>query len=86
MAGQLFQEYIVDAWASNDQSHLAWIRKNQKTLCAEFYQGLMDIVANDVHEVHFDVNNVGIHIILPSSYLGSSQAMYQLYQDSMALA
>ena len=72
MAGRLFQEYIVDAWASNDQSHLAWIRKNQKTLCAEFYQGLMDIVANDVHEAHFDVNNVGICIILPSSYLGSS--------------
>ena len=42
----------------------------------------MDLGADDTH----DLNEIGKRIILPSSYLGSSRSMYQLYQDSMALA
>ena len=32
MARRLFQEYVVDAWATTDQNRLSWIQKNQKDL------------------------------------------------------
>jgi hypothetical protein len=44
-AGCLFQEYIVDLWAAAKQSHLTWLRNNQKTLCSDVYKGLVDAVA-----------------------------------------
>ena len=62
-------------------------RKIKKKLRTEYYSGFMDIISNDA-----DVNGqitpeqIGKRIILPSSHLGSSRSMYQLYQDSMALA
>ena len=87
MAGKLFQEYIVDAWASIDQNRLSWIKNNQPKLRTEYYQGFMDMISNDtLEDGHIDANEIGKQIILPSSFLGSSRSMYQLYQDSMALA
>ena len=32
MAGKLLQEYIVDLWATSDQSRLNWIKHNQSTI------------------------------------------------------
>ena len=29
MAGKLFQEYVVDGWATTEQYHLEWVLKNQ---------------------------------------------------------
>jgi hypothetical protein len=45
MAGKLFQEYVVDSWATTEQSRLNWIRYNQNKIRAETYQGLTDAVA-----------------------------------------
>ena len=47
MAGKLFQEYVVDSWATTEQSRLRWIQRNQSTIRAESYQGLTDAVAAD---------------------------------------
>ena len=45
------------------------------------------MITNDTNENgQMDANGIGKCIILPSSHLGSSRSMYQLYQDSMALA
>ncbi|KIJ47632.1 hypothetical protein M422DRAFT_248636 [Sphaerobolus stellatus SS14] len=44
--GKLFQQYIVDAWAQVEQSHLQWFKYNQKTLRAEVYSGLTDALAS----------------------------------------
>ena len=41
MAGKLFQEYIVDAWALCEQSRLLYIQTHQKELQAETYQGVV---------------------------------------------
>ena len=79
----LFQRYIVDAWAQTDQARLAWLKHNQDKLRVEIYKGIVDAVA-----AHADANlaDLGQRFILPSSYIGSSRNMFQLYQDSLALA
>lgn len=80
-AGRLFQQYVVDNWTSNEQNRLNWVRHNQKSLRSDLAQGLADtIISGDT-----DLNDVGTHIILPSSHPGSPRHMYQLFQDSMAI-
>ncbi|KAG2073113.1 hypothetical protein BDR04DRAFT_1011474, partial [Suillus decipiens] len=80
--GRLFQQYVVDAWASIEQSRLNWIRNNQKKLRADCYQGLTDNILSD------GIGNLaetGRAIILPSSHSGSPRYMQQLLQDSLAI-
>ena len=40
--GKSFQQYVVDAWASIEQSNLNWARFHQKELRADVYQGLRE--------------------------------------------
>ena len=81
-AGRLFQEYVVDSWASAEQSRLRWLRDNQKTIRADVYRGLADAVA-----VNPDVDgqHLGQRTILPSSFTGSTRAMIQNLQDALAI-
>ncbi len=81
--GRLFQQYIVDAWASIEQSELNWFRNNQKTIRADLYDGLRDALRG-VQGV--DLGQMGKRIVLPASHPGSARHMYQLFQDSMAIA
>lgn len=81
--GKLLQQYVVDAWASTEQSELNWIRHHQKELRADVYQGLRDQAAQPGHDT--DMAEIGQRIILPSSHSGSPRHMYQLFQDSMAI-
>jgi hypothetical protein len=37
---KLLQQYVIDAWASVEQSTLNWIRHHQRELRADVYQGL----------------------------------------------
>lgn len=78
---RLFQQYVVDAWASCDQNKLDWLRNNQKTFRSDLYNGLSDVVLR----TDVNVSNIGRRIVLPSSYTGGDRYMMQLYQDSMAL-
>jgi hypothetical protein len=79
----LFQRYIVDAWAQTDQARLAWLKYNQDKLRVDIYKGIVDAVAAHADA---DLGELGQRFILPSSYIGSSRNMFQLYQDSLALA
>lgn len=81
--GKLLQQYVVDAWASTEQSELNWIRHHQKELRADVYQGLRDQAAQPNHDT--DMSEIGQRIILPSSHTGSPRHMYQLFQDSMVI-
>jgi len=65
-AGKLFQQYVVDAWASVEESNLCWVRQHQRELKADTYQGLRDAIAADVAS-----DEHGHRFILPSSYAGS---------------
>ena len=69
MAGKLFQEYVVDSWATTEQAHLRWFERNQTKIRAETYQGLTDAVTADPNA---NSRDIGQRIILPSSFLGSS--------------
>ncbi len=41
-SGRLFQQYIVDMWASGDQTRLSYLRFHQESLRATVYSGLED--------------------------------------------
>ncbi|PIA53922.1 hypothetical protein AQUCO_00900472v1 [Aquilegia coerulea] len=79
-AGLLFQQFIVDAWASYEQNRLYWIRTHQADLRCDVYSGLTDIVTNG-----HNPNDIGKKFILPSTHLGSPRHIYEIYQDSMAI-
>jgi hypothetical protein len=71
LGGRLFQQYVVDAWASTEQSLLNWIRYNQKTLRADIYSSLHDAAANADHR-NPDMAQHGERVILPSTHIGST--------------
>ena len=81
--GRLFQQYLVDAWASIEDSKLHWVRNNQKTIRSDLYDGLRDTLRNDP-DGH--LGQRGKRIVLPASHSSSACHMYQLFQDSMAIA
>ena len=82
MAGKLFHEYVVDSWATTEQSRLKWVKLNQSTIRAETYQGLTDAVSADPNT---DGRDLGQRLILPSSFTGSSRNMIQHCQDALAI-
>jgi hypothetical protein len=46
--GRLFQQYIIDVGTKTKQNTLNFLVLNQAQLCAEFYQGLANMVEHDV--------------------------------------
>ncbi|XP_070196534.1 uncharacterized protein [Littorina saxatilis] len=77
---RLFQQLLVDWYSKMETERLMWIRREQKSLRADSYQGLTDaLLANDA-----DPHNVGQRIILPSSFVGGPRYMHQKQSDAMA--
>ncbi|CAB4274065.1 unnamed protein product [Prunus armeniaca] len=79
--GRLFQQFLVDSYATLEEDRLDYIRKNQKNLRSEIYKGIYDAISKG----DSDANNVGQKVILPSSYTGSTRYMLNNYQDAMAI-
>jgi hypothetical protein len=73
--GRLLQHFMVDMFASIDQSHLHWFVLNQASICACLYSGLEDAVAQGDDDV--DPHSLGQKFILPSSYIGGPHHMQQ---------
>jgi hypothetical protein len=67
---RLFQQYIVDAFASVEENRLRFIVKNNKNLRSEVYKGLQDALRK---------GDVGKKVILPASSTGSKRYMIQNY-------
>ncbi|XP_073224868.1 uncharacterized protein [Cicer arietinum] len=80
-SGRLFQQYMVDTYASIEEVRINWIRKNQKQLHAELYNGLRDAI----NQGNVMTNSVGRMTILPLSYTGGPRYRVQNYQDAMAI-
>jgi hypothetical protein len=78
---RLFQQYIVDAFASIEENRLRFIVKNNKNLRSEVYKGIEDAL----HKGDVDGNSIGKRVILPASFTGSKRYMVQNYQDAMAI-
>jgi hypothetical protein len=62
--GRLFQQYIVDMWASANQTRLTFLRFNQGHLQATLYSGLEDWLRAD--EIG-NPQDLGQWAVLPSS-------------------
>ena len=82
--GNLFQQFVVDAWASVEQSNLNWVKTHQKELRADVYSGLRDAVLGD-NDNNINLAEHGRRFILPSSFSGGERHMTQLFQDAMAI-
>lgn len=80
--GKLFQQYIVDSYVKTEAARLDFIRRKQKDLRVELYQGLMDHINSQAAQHNL---TPGKMVILPSSFQGSPRAMQQNYQDAMAI-
>ena len=74
---------MVKAWASIEDSKLHWYKTHQKEIRSDLYDGLRDAFR---HDPDIDLGQRGKRIILPSGHPGSTRHMYQLFQDSMAIA
>ena len=84
LGGNLFQQFVVDAWASVEQSNLNWVKNHQKELRSDVYSGLRDAVLGDADN-NLNLAQHGQRVILPSSFVGSERFMTQLFQDAMAI-
>ena len=76
---KMMQQYAVDQWAKIEGSRLEWVRKNQKTIRAEKYQGLINAAFAG------DNVDVGIKVILPATIYGSPRFYSEAFQDAMAI-
>jgi helitron helicase-like protein len=73
-SGQLFQQYVVDMWASPDQICLSYLCSHQKVLHVTLYSGLEDWVhTNEIA----DPNELRRRTVLLSSYIEGPCDLYQ---------
>ena len=74
-ASALFQQFIVDAWAQLEQSHLNYIKYNQQKFRIERASGIVDALPNEGQN---NPQDIGQPIYLPSSFIGGARNMFQL--------
>ncbi|XP_044598377.1 uncharacterized protein LOC123274709 [Cotesia glomerata] len=75
---ELCQQFMVDMYAKIESERLRYLRYNQQKLRAEEYIHLRDAINNNA-----DVAEIGNHVILPSSYVGSPRHMQEYIQDAL---
>jgi hypothetical protein len=78
--GKLFQQWIVDAWATVEQARLNWICFHQNTIRAEMYSGVQDAI-----DAGGELGQIGQAMVLPATFTGSPRSMFQKCQDSMSV-
>lgn len=78
--GMLFQQWLVDAFLTDDLKNMEFYRFNQGQLRAEKYS-----TAIKAFSERTEPDQVGRRYILPSTVKGSVRFMQQRYQDSMAI-
>ena len=81
-AGNLFQQYIVDAYLRKESNDLSWVRLNQNKILAENYTGANNFIQREAQK---QGKNSAPAIILPSSFTGSPRNMRQLSEDCLAI-
>lgn len=79
--GRLFQQVLVDLWASCDQLKLDWLSRNQGKLRSDVYNGVVDWI----RQGDGNAAELGRRKILPSGYVGGERFTTQCDQDSMAV-
>lgn len=78
--GLLFQQWVVDAWLTDETHKMEYYRFNQKKIRADLYSHLLQAMAEGV-----EPDQTGRRFILPADVKGSPRYMHQRYLDSMAV-
>ncbi|GKA51643.1 DNA helicase [Tanacetum coccineum] len=81
IGGRLFQQYMVTAYCSIEQSMIDYIRKKQNDIRNEYLSGLYNVVMR----CDRDGSDVGTRTILPQSFIGSPRNMYAHYLDALEI-
>ncbi|CAN1274844.1 ATP-dependent DNA helicase PIF1 [Linum perenne] len=81
LAGKLFQQYVVNAYAFVEAERLEWMRNNQTKLRAHYMTGLVDAYMRG----DTNLNHSGKRVILASSLTGSPRHKYENFQDATAI-
>jgi hypothetical protein len=79
--GKLFEEWMVDMFAKQQEQELWFQRRNQEKLRGDSLRGLRDQLAAGAD----NPDALGRQVILSSSFVGGPRYMHQLYHDSMAV-
>lgn len=79
--GRLFQQFVVTAYCSIEQSRTDYIRQHQADIRGEYLNGVYDAIARGDHEG----SDIGSRIILPASFTGGPRYMYSHYLDALAI-
>ncbi|XP_063939755.1 uncharacterized protein LOC135148459 [Daucus carota subsp. sativus] len=81
LGGRLYQQYMVDAFSTIEQTHLWWFRTHQTILRNELYTH----IADSVRKGDSNSSKVGKCVILPARYVGSKRYMQQNFQNALAV-
>ncbi|KAL4564801.1 hypothetical protein LXL04_028872 [Taraxacum kok-saghyz] len=81
LGGRLFQQFVVDTYVKIETSRLDFCRKNQSTIRAELYQGVVDCVTSG----EVQPSMIGQRVVLPASFIGGPRDMRRRFLDAMAL-
>ncbi|KAM2883182.1 hypothetical protein COP2_016053 [Malus domestica] len=79
--GRLFQQYLVDAYATLEEDRLDFIRANQDSFRTENLKAIHEALKAG----NTSSSGVGKRVILPTSFTGSVRYMINNYQDAMAI-
>ena len=79
--GRVFQQYVVTAYCSIEQSRLDYIRQKQNDIRNDYMAGLYDAISRGDRQG----SDAGSRIILPSSFTGGTRYMYSHYLDALAI-
>jgi len=77
----LFQQFVVDGYTMLESERLSFIRKNQSKLRVDKYDNLFQSKSSTQEEG----STKGKRVVLPSTFVGGTLFMEQLYFDGMAI-
>ncbi|XP_057419198.1 uncharacterized protein LOC130713450 [Lotus japonicus] len=78
---RLFQQFLVDCYTMIESQRLSYVRNNQKIIRADFLNGLEEAMCRG----ETDPGQLGMRIVLPSSFVGGRRYMFDCCQDAMAI-
>ncbi|KAK9690194.1 hypothetical protein RND81_09G110600 [Saponaria officinalis] len=79
--GRCLQQYMVDMYVKIENTRLDFFRKNQDTIRAKLYQGILDTFESGEN----CAANVGRRVILPPTFIGGPRDMKKRYLNAMSL-
>ena len=80
-SGNLFQQFIVDAWTMTEFERLSFIRRSQTKLQAENYINFQDASKRG----NCASRSSRHRVVLPSTFHGGDRFMSELYHDAMGV-